>query len=39
VRLLPLVVQAEAHRVDPDAAADLLGAEPAYSSPFLDMPI
>jgi len=39
VRLLPLVVEAERHRVDPGAATTVLAADPAYSSPFLDMPI
>jgi aryl-alcohol dehydrogenase-like predicted oxidoreductase len=39
VRLLPLVVEAERHRVDPGEATTVLAADPAYSSPFLDMPI
>jgi aryl-alcohol dehydrogenase-like predicted oxidoreductase len=39
VRLLPLVVEAERERVDPDEATTVLAADPAYSSPFLDMPI
>jgi len=39
VRLLPLVVEAERHRVDPAEATTVLAADPAYSSPFLDMPI
>ena len=39
VRLLPLVVEAERHRVDPAEATAVLAADPAYSSPFLDMPI
>ncbi len=38
VGLLGKVVEAERSRVDPDEAARVLGAEPAYSSPFLDMP-
>jgi len=38
VRLLAMVVQAERSRVGVDEAAAVLGAEPAYSSPFLDMP-
>jgi aryl-alcohol dehydrogenase-like predicted oxidoreductase len=38
VGLLGKVVQAERSRMDPDEAAQVLGAEPAYSSPFLDMP-
>ena len=39
VGLLPLVVEAERHRVDPAEATVVLAADPAYSSPFLDMPI
>ena len=39
VRLLPLVIEAERHRVDPAEASSVLAADPAYSSPFLDMPI
>jgi len=39
VRLLPLVVEAERHRTDPAEATAVLAADPAYSSPFLDMPI
>ena len=39
VRLLPLVVEAERHRVDPAEATAVLAADPAYRSPFLDMPI
>ena len=39
VRLLGKVVAAERDRIDPAAAAEALGAAPAYSSPFLDMPI
>ena len=39
VGLLRMVVEAERSRIDPDQAAGLLGAEPAYSSPFVDMPI
>lgn len=38
VGLLGMVIEAEANRIDPDEAAQVLGAEPAYSSPFLDMP-
>lgn len=38
VGLLGMVVEAERSRMDPDDAARVLGAEPAYSSPFLDMP-
>lgn len=38
VRLLGMVVEAERSRVGVDEAAAVLGAEPAYSSPFLDMP-
>ena len=39
VSLLSMVVEAEEHRIDDvDEAARILGAEPAYSSPFLDMP-
>lgn len=39
VGLLGLVVEAERSRMDVDEAARVLGAEPAYSSPFIDMPI
>ena len=39
VSLLGMVVAAEADRIDPEQAAVTLGAEPAYSSPFIDMPI
>ena len=39
VRLLGMVVEAERHRVDPDDGARTLGSEPAYISPFVDMPI
>jgi hypothetical protein len=39
VRLLGMVVAAERDRVDPADGAATLGAEPAYSSPFVDMPI
>jgi aryl-alcohol dehydrogenase-like predicted oxidoreductase len=39
VSLLGMVVAAERDRVDPDDGARTLGAEPAYSSPFVDMPI
>lgn len=38
VSLLGMVVEAERSRIDPDAAAEALGAEPVYSSPFIDMP-
>jgi aryl-alcohol dehydrogenase-like predicted oxidoreductase len=38
VRLLGMVVEAERSRMDPDEAAQVLGAEPVLSSPFLDMP-
>ena len=38
VRLLGMVVEAERSRVGVDEASAVLGAEPAYSSPFLDMP-
>jgi aryl-alcohol dehydrogenase-like predicted oxidoreductase len=38
VRLLGMVVDAERSRVDADEAAQVLGAEPVLSSPFLDMP-
>jgi aryl-alcohol dehydrogenase-like predicted oxidoreductase len=37
VGLLGMVVAAELSRIDADEAARALGAEPAYSSPFLDM--
>ena len=37
VSLLGMVVEAERSRIEPDEAARVLGAEPAYSSPFLDM--
>jgi aryl-alcohol dehydrogenase-like predicted oxidoreductase len=37
VGLLGKVIEAERSRIDADEAARLLGAEPAYSSPFLDM--
>jgi aryl-alcohol dehydrogenase-like predicted oxidoreductase len=39
VGLLGMVVEAEQSRIDPDEASRVLGAEPAYSSPFLDMDI
>jgi aryl-alcohol dehydrogenase-like predicted oxidoreductase len=39
VRLLGMVVEAERSRLDPGPAAAALGAAPAYSSPFIDMPI
>lgn len=38
VGLLGMVVAAERDRVPVDEAARVLGAEPVYSSPFLDMP-
>jgi predicted aldo/keto reductase-like oxidoreductase len=40
VRLLRLTINAEQerHSLDPKAAVDLLHAEPAYSSPFANMP-
>ena len=39
VGLLGMVIAAEADRMtDADEAAQVLGAEPAYSSPFVDMP-
>ena len=39
VSLLEMVLSAERNRIaDPDEAAAVLGAEPAYSSPFIDMP-
>ena len=38
VGLLGMVVEAERARMDVDEAATVLGAEAAYSSPFLDMP-
>jgi aryl-alcohol dehydrogenase-like predicted oxidoreductase len=38
VRLLGMVVEAERSRMDADEAAQVLGAEPVLSSPFLDMP-
>lgn len=38
VGLLGMVIEAERHRVPVEEAAAVLGAEPAYSSPFLDMP-
>jgi aryl-alcohol dehydrogenase-like predicted oxidoreductase len=38
VGLLGKVIEAERARIDPDEAARVLGAEPAFSSPFLDMP-
>ena len=37
VSLLGMVVEAERSRIGTDEAARVLGAEPAYSSPFLDM--
>ena len=39
VGLLGMVIEAERERVDADEAARLLSAEPAYSSPFIDVPI
>jgi aryl-alcohol dehydrogenase-like predicted oxidoreductase len=41
VRLLPLMIRAEQerHELDRDAAEASLRDEPAYSSPFIDMPI
>ena len=39
VGLLGMVVEAERSRMSPDQAAEVLGAEPAYSSPFIDIPI
>jgi aryl-alcohol dehydrogenase-like predicted oxidoreductase len=39
VSLLGMVVEAERSRIDPADAARVLDAEPAYSSPFVDMPI
>ena len=38
VGLLGMVVDAEANRIGADEAAQVLSAEPVYSSPFLDMP-
>lgn len=40
VRLLPLMIQAEQerHTLDARTAEGVLGAEPVYSSPFIDMP-
>jgi aryl-alcohol dehydrogenase-like predicted oxidoreductase len=40
VRLLPLMIQAERERntLDSETAEGVLGAEPVYSSPFVDMP-
>lgn len=38
VRLLGMVVEAERNRIGADEAAEILGGEPAYSSPFLTMP-
>jgi aryl-alcohol dehydrogenase-like predicted oxidoreductase len=38
VRLLGMVVEAERSRMDAQEAAQVLGAEPVLSSPFLDMP-
>ena len=39
VRLLGMVVEAERARTGADEAAEVLGAEAVYSSPFIDMPI
>jgi len=38
VRLLDLVIRAEADRMDPLEAGALLSDEPMYSSPFINMP-
>jgi aryl-alcohol dehydrogenase-like predicted oxidoreductase len=38
IRLLGMVVRAEADRVSREEAAELLADAPAYSSPFVDMP-
>jgi hypothetical protein len=38
VRLLDLVIRAEADRMDPLDAGALLSDEPTYSSPFISMP-
>ena len=38
VRLLGTVVEAERSRISVDEAAEVLGAESAYSSPFISMP-
>jgi len=38
VGLLGMVIEAERNRMPVEEAAQVLGAEPAYSSPFLDMP-
>lgn len=38
VRLLGMVVEAERNPIGADEAAEILGGEPAYSSPFLTMP-
>lgn len=38
VRLLPLLIEAERHRVSREAAAEALDAVEAYSSPFVAMP-
>ena len=34
-----MVVEAEKSRIPADEAAEVLGAEPVYSSPFIDIPI
>ena len=39
VRLLGMVIDAERSRMAADEAAEVLGGEPVYSSPFIDMPI
>jgi predicted aldo/keto reductase-like oxidoreductase len=39
VGLLGMVIEAERARIAPDEAAEVLGAEPVYSSPFIDIPI
>ncbi|MCY7374329.1 MAG: aldo/keto reductase [Spirochaetaceae bacterium] len=39
VSLLGMVIEAERSRVEADEGERLLGAEPVYSSPFIDIPI
>lgn len=39
VGLLGMVIEAERSRVEADEGERLLGAEPVYSSPFIDIPI
>jgi aryl-alcohol dehydrogenase-like predicted oxidoreductase len=39
VSLLGMVIEAEKSRVPADEAAEVLGAEPVYSSPFINIPI